>query len=158
MKKFCSILLVFMILSLFAGCGAPDKKTDEKKDENSSTETVTETDTTKKADFPAPRAASAIVIDANSGDVLYSLDAEKKLYPANTVNIMTAIVALENASLGDPLIVQGGAVANAKYDHTDLLGLPEDFEPLLGLAVGYPPEPLVEREIDPDRIGTNYIK
>ena len=45
-----------------------------------------------------------------------------------------------------------------EYDHTELLDLPEDFEPLLGLAVGYPPEPLSEREIDPERIGINYIK
>lgn len=27
-----------------------------------------------------------------------------------------------------------------EYDHTDLLGLPEDFEPLMALAVGYPAE------------------
>lgn len=27
-----------------------------------------------------------------------------------------------------------------EYDHTDLLGLPEDYEPLMALAVGYPTE------------------
>ena len=45
-----------------------------------------------------------------------------------------------------------------EYDHTDLLGIPDDFEPLLGLAVGYPPEPLTERAIDSDRIKKNFIK
>lgn len=39
-----------------------------------------------------------------------------------------------------------------EYDHTDLLHLPEDFEPLLGLAIGVPKEPLTAKEIDFQRI------
>ena len=119
MKKICSILLVAVILSLFAGCGS-SKKADEKASDNSSDAAKQSSDISKKSDFPKPRAASAIIIDANSGNVIYSHNAEKKLYPANTTNIMTAIVALENASLGDAFTVTGEAVAGAKYDHSDL--------------------------------------
>ena len=44
-----------------------------------------------------------------------------------------------------------------ELDHTDLLQLPEDFEPLLGLAVGHIEEPLKERDIDPMRIGRTFL-
>ncbi len=120
MKKICSVLLVAVILSLFAGCGSSKKNADGKDSEHSSKSTDQKSDTAKKSDFPEPNAASAIVIDANSGDVIYSKGAEKKLYPANTTNIMTAIVALENASLGDTFTVTAEAISGAKYDHTDL--------------------------------------
>lgn len=46
---------------------------------------------------------------------------------------------------------------NPKMDHTDLLHLPEDFEPLLGLAVGYPIKPVEERQARVDKITKNYI-
>ena len=42
-------------------------------------------------------------------------------------------------------------------DHTDLLQLPEDFEPLLGLAIGHIAEPLQERNQDPMRIGRTFL-
>lgn len=120
MKKKCSILLVFILLLLFAGCGSSNKNADERNAENTSETAEQASDTVQKSDFPEPRAASAIVIEANSGDVIYSMDAEQRLYPANTTNIMTAIVALENASLGDTFTVTGEALAGAGYDHTDL--------------------------------------
>jgi len=41
---------------------------------------------------------------------------------------------------------------NPKLDRTDLLGLPDGFEPLLGLAVGHVEEPFEERDIDTLRI------
>ncbi len=44
-----------------------------------------------------------------------------------------------------------------ELDHTDFLQLPEDFEPLLGLAVGHIEKPLSEREIDTGRIARNDI-
>jgi len=44
-----------------------------------------------------------------------------------------------------------------ELDHTDLLALPADFEPLLGLAVGHIPSPLPARTIDTGRIERNFI-
>lgn len=43
-------------------------------------------------------------------------------------------------------------------DHTDELGLPEGFEPLIALAVGYPKDSLSERENGKHSITKNYIK
>lgn len=45
--------------------------------------------------------ASIVVMDADSGRVLYSEDKDKRMLIASTTKIMTAIVALENASLTD---------------------------------------------------------
>lgn len=44
-----------------------------------------------------------------------------------------------------------------ELDHTDLLHLPEDFEPLLGLAVGHVEKPLEERNLDSRRIGRTFL-
>lgn len=43
-----------------------------------------------------------------------------------------------------------------EYDHTDVLKLPEGFEPLLGLAVGYGEEK-PPRELTTEKIGVNFI-
>ncbi|WP_026893729.1 D-alanyl-D-alanine carboxypeptidase family protein [Clostridiisalibacter paucivorans] len=48
---------------------------------------------------------SAILIDAETGNVLYQKDMHKKMYPASTTKIMTAILALENSELTDMVTV-----------------------------------------------------
>ena len=45
-----------------------------------------------------------------------------------------------------------------ELDHTELLELPEGFEPLIALAVGYPAEELRERPVSHEMITTNYIR
>lgn len=46
-------------------------------------------------DTPLVSAASAVLIDAETGDVLYDKEAHKRRPPASTTKIMTAIIALE---------------------------------------------------------------
>lgn len=45
---------------------------------------------------PAVQAESAILVDPESGFVLYEKDADKRRFPASTTKIMTALVVLEN--------------------------------------------------------------
>ena len=45
-----------------------------------------------------------------------------------------------------------------ELDHTELLELPEGFEPLIALAVGYPAEKLKEQPVSHEMITTNYIR
>jgi len=108
-----------------------DKKTDTKKttsakDEDSSAKKTASDNTAKgtteekKTEFPKPRAKSAIVIDANSGDAIYSMEASKKLAPAGVSNIMTAIIALENGSLSDRITITSDALKNVTYDQPQL--------------------------------------
>ncbi|MBQ4649619.1 MAG: D-alanyl-D-alanine carboxypeptidase [Firmicutes bacterium] len=47
------------------------------------------------ASAPVISAAGAILADAATGEVLFEKDADKKLYPASTTKILTALIALE---------------------------------------------------------------
>ena len=58
---------------------------------------------------PETQAASAIVMDASTGTVLYEKDADTPRYPASITKIMTTLLALENSSLDE--IVHFGATA-----------------------------------------------
>lgn len=52
----------------------------------------------------------AILIDSNSGKVLYGKNENKKLYPASTTKILTAILAIENCKLTDKITASYEAV------------------------------------------------
>lgn len=44
-----------------------------------------------------------------------------------------------------------------QYDNTGVLNLLEGFEPLLGVAIGYPEKEVEPRTLDPEKIGVNYL-
>jgi len=54
---------------------------------------------------PSPVGEAVLVMDAAGGQVLYSKNADQKMYPASTTKIMTALVALEKSSLADMVTV-----------------------------------------------------
>lgn len=54
---------------------------------------------------PAILSQSAVLIDANTGTVLFQKDADKKMYPASLTKIMTAIIAIETGNLSDAITV-----------------------------------------------------
>ena len=62
---------------------------------------------------PNITAKSAIVIDAATGKVLYSKNAEEQRYPASTTKIMSLIVALEHGNL-DELVTASKNAANTE--------------------------------------------
>src|SRR5690606_18700236 len=41
---------------------------------------------------------SAVLVDRKTGEILYSKNEHKKLYPASTTKLLTALVVLENSS------------------------------------------------------------
>lgn len=49
----------------------------------------------QQAAVPQISASGAILVDAETGEVLYELDADRQLLPASTTKIMTALVVLE---------------------------------------------------------------
>ena len=51
------------------------------------------------ADPPSITAEGAILIDLTTGEVLYEKEPDKRLYPASTTKLITAILALENLPL-----------------------------------------------------------
>lgn len=50
---------------------------------------------------PTVNAGSAILIDADTGTILYEKNAHEKAYPASTTKLMTSLLALENCSLSE---------------------------------------------------------
>lgn len=54
---------------------------------------------------PTISAPSGILIDGDTGDILYEKNAHKPMYPASTTKIMTAILTLENANLQDKVVI-----------------------------------------------------
>ncbi len=55
----------------------------------------------KLSDSPGINAESAVVMDARSGEVLYSREGKTKRYPASITKVMTALLAVENCSLDE---------------------------------------------------------
>lgn len=58
------------------------------------------------------QAEAGILIDASTGEVLYEKNAEKKMYPASTTKILTAIIIIENHQL-DEIVVMDDDSAHA---------------------------------------------
>lgn len=54
---------------------------------------------------------AAILIDSNTGTVLYSKNDDEKLYPASTTKILTAIIAIEKCNLDDVVTVTKSAIS-----------------------------------------------
>lgn len=59
---------------------------------------------------PSVSAKNAIVIELNSGRVLYEKNAEDRAFPASTTKIMTALLAIENGNLDKKVKVSQNAV------------------------------------------------
>ncbi len=59
---------------------------------------------------PAIGADSAILLEANTGVILYAKNIDKKQYPASTTKLMTALLAVENSSLNDMIYFSHEAV------------------------------------------------
>lgn len=70
---------------------------------------------------PDVHARAALMIDAQTGQVLYSLNAQARMYPASTTKVLTALVAVEHGHLTDQYTVSTNAV-NLPPDST-LAGL-----------------------------------
>lgn len=70
---------------------------------------------------------AAVLMEANTGAVLYAKNMEEELPPASITKIMTALVALENGSLDDVVVFSQYAVNSIEYGSSHL-GLTEGEE------------------------------
>ena len=52
-------------------------------------------------DGPKVSAEGAIVMEASTGLVLYEKNIDKAFYPASITKILTALIAIENSSMGE---------------------------------------------------------
>ncbi|MBE5940414.1 MAG: D-alanyl-D-alanine carboxypeptidase [Lachnospiraceae bacterium] len=59
---------------------------------------------------------AAILIDAETGAVLYEKNADDVMYPASITKVVTAIVAIENASLEETVTFSKNSIYSLPYD------------------------------------------
>ena len=69
---------------------------------------------------PAIGAEAAILMDAKTGTILYSKNIHEELFPASTTKIMTCLLAVENASLGDKITFSNEAVFSVPRDGSSI--------------------------------------
>ena len=73
---------------------------------------------------PAIGAESAILMDADTGEILYAKNIDERLYPASTTKLMTCLVGIENASLDELVTVSHEAIYANEADGSNM-GLKE---------------------------------
>jgi D-alanyl-D-alanine carboxypeptidase len=73
---------------------------------------------TKAADYwpegPAVTSPNVIVMEANTGTILYEKNSHEQHYPASITKIMTTLLALENSSMSDMVTFSHDAVHNTE--------------------------------------------
>lgn len=72
-------------------------------------------------DIPTVASSTAILMDAQTGQVLYNKNMDEKMYPASITKIMTAILAVENLRLTDTITLSENAVYS--FDDNDIASM-----------------------------------
>lgn len=89
---------------------------------------------------PEIGAQAAILMDANTGVILYAKNIHEKLYPASTTKIMTCLLAIENGNLDDMVTFSKEAVFSVPVGGSNMgMDVGESItleECLYGLLVG----------------------
>lgn len=105
-RIFCAALLC---LSVLTGLSSPAVA-------SATEETTATTDTLHWPTGPQLSAEGAVLMDAETGAILYEKNATERLYPASTTKLMTALLALENSALGETVTVSHNAVYDIDVD------------------------------------------
>ncbi len=106
MKKLLRVAALLLTLCLPAGALSAPVRADDIADVEAMIDSIPE-------DWPAAPAIgaeTAVLLDADSGEVLYAKNALQAMYPASTTKLITALLALENCSLTDVIPFSARAV------------------------------------------------
>ncbi len=85
---------------------------------------VTESKTSQSGDLwpvaPEITSGSAILIDADTGAILYEKNAHQQSYPASTTKILTGLLVIENCEMNDVITFSREAAESVAYDEANL--------------------------------------
>lgn len=97
MRKF----IITILIILLAGFSAPvyGESAEAVQETRPEAQREVQRETTAAPAPPAVSAQTAILVEANSGEILYEKNADEKAYPASITKIMTALLAAENGKL-----------------------------------------------------------
>ena len=105
-KRVLICMLTFLLIfSLIPICVSADSNSDAFID-----------DEINNLDISSP---VALLMESETGTVLYEKNAYEKNYPASTTKMLTAILTLENCDLDDTAIVSEKALMSVPYDYTN---------------------------------------
>ena len=71
------------------------------------------------ANTPTIYAGSAILIDSNTGEVLYEKNSNNLMYPASTTKVLTAIISIESCTLDEKVTAGETAITSIKSGYTN---------------------------------------
>lgn len=113
LKKCASFLLcTFMIINSTTAYSTP-VYAQNVTNNNTTNQTTQSTETYDPSLWPSGpnvNSGSAILIEANTGTVLYEKNSHERNYPASITKIMTALLAIENCSMDDTITFSKNAV------------------------------------------------
>lgn len=128
MRKIISkVLLALVLLTSFQpaniqAAGVADKALTIQA-EKDTTDTTGNTDSVSWPAGPSSKslsAASAIVMDADTGFILYSKNMDKRHYPASITKILTTLLCIENSSLDDKVTFTKDEVLGLEYGASNI--------------------------------------
>ena len=77
-------------------------------------------ETSKWPDEPSIFGEAGVLIDADTGTVLFDKKSHKKMYPASITKIMTALLTIENCKLDDTVVFSDKAIGCLSYDDANI--------------------------------------
>ena len=93
-----------------------DKKTEDKEDKDEDKDE----DNEEEDDFPNLHSNYYLLADLDTGKILHSKNADKKVYPASTTKILTGIIALERCNLEDTVTATSEAITPIDNTHSNM--------------------------------------
>ena len=69
----------------------------------------------QKLNYEDLYSSSTVAIDADSSAILFNKNGDKKVYPASTTKIVTAIIAIENMDLDTPITASSNAIYSTPF-------------------------------------------
>ena len=111
---FCAVVILLVTQSHFTleASATQDELNQESEDRKS--EPVQTNEIENWPQGPAIGAEGAILLEANTGTLLYAKNIDEKLYPASITKLMCCLVAVENCALDEVITVNQSAIdANA---------------------------------------------
>jgi D-alanyl-D-alanine carboxypeptidase (penicillin-binding protein 5/6) len=115
MKRLLSCIIIFILLG-FSTAVVSAQPSSNSGDKDATAEDISIT--AEKDYLPQPSgltAAGAVVLEQNTGKVLYGSQEHQKLYPASTTKILTALIAAEFGNL-DEIITVGDEIKLVAWD------------------------------------------
>lgn len=124
-KLICTSLCIFIIFSsFFLPCLKLDSFADKFTDamEENKTLPIQSNETKNWPPGPVVSAYSAVLIDADTGVILYEKNSHAKMYPASTTKLLTCLLAMEdkNSNLNDLVSFSYDAVMSIPPDGSNM--------------------------------------